>query len=438
MNNNNSLPRLSGALGGLLLVTVLPAQAYEVADLGHSTVAIEGQALLGSFHSERGYATGAAEARRHRWQEGALTLGAALTPKTGGLYGRISVVGTATWGDGDAAGFSSGEEREVDLEDAFVGYRSESLDGPGSPWRLDVSAGRQQIILGDGFLVGGDVLNLGDALGEEFDRGGATYLAQRQAFDRTAVVALGREDWQGQLAWFESDNPGQASTEMAALTVTHDHGSGLVEASYLRGLGVDKAQADLLGMAHRDGMDVYSLRFEQRLLDEALSLRSEFAHQRQDSRENAWYLEPAWTFGELPGQPTLSLRYSRFSSGWDHLFYGYPRGYGTWFQGEVAGNYAGPFNSNTEVWQLGLKATVNDSLSVGALAHDFSSRDTVNQLDMGGRELDLYAEWMPTEWLYVSPLLGWYSPDKSAAEGGTQLGDANTSFYAQLLVGVFF
>lgn len=433
MHNNKRLPRR--ALGGLLLAAALPAQAYEMADLGHSTVDIDFQALMGAFHSDRGYATGAAEPRRYRWQEGVVTLGAELNPKEAGLYGRVSTVGTATWGDGDAAGFTSGQERELDLEDAFVGYRSEALGG--SPWSLDVSAGRQAITLGDGFLIAGDALNLGDALGDELDRGGAYYLAGRQAFDRTAVVTLGHSGWQGQLAWFESDNPAQASTEMAALVLAHDHGSGLVEATYLRGLGVDEAQADDF-LAERDGMDVYGVRLEQRLLDEALTLRGEFAHQRKDTRENAWALEPAWTFSELPGQPTLSLRYSRFSEAWDPLFYGFTRGYGTWFQGEVAGNYAGPFNSNAEVWRLGLEGAVNESLNLGLLAYDFSSRDTLDQPDMGGREYNLYAEWLPTDWLYISPLLGWYAPDSSVSQGGIQLGDDDTSFYAQLLVGVFF
>ncbi|MFQ3788548.1 hypothetical protein [Halomonas sp. A29] len=437
MHNNKSFRRLPTMLGGMLLAATLPANGYEMADLGHSTVDIDIQALLGAFHSDRGYANGAAEARRYRWQEGVLTLGAELNPKESGLYGRVSTVGTATWGDGDAAGFTSGNERELELEDAFLGYRSESLGDPGSPWRLDVSAGRQPITLGDGFLVAGDATSLGDALGDELDRGGGYYLAGRQAFDRTAMVTLGREGWQGQLAWFESDNPAQASTEMAALTLSHDHGSGLMEATYLRGLGVDEAQADEF-LAQRDGMDVYGLRVEQRLLDEALSLRGELAHQRKDTRENAWAVEPAWTFSELPGQPTLSLRYSRFSEGWDPLFFGATRGYGTWFQGEVAANYAGPFNSNAEVWRLGLEGSVNESLNLGLLAYDFSSRDTVDQPDMGGREYNLYLEWLPTEWLYVSPLLGWYSPDRSAEQGGTQLGDDDTSFYAQLLVGVFF
>ncbi|MBB3139689.1 hypothetical protein [Halomonas organivorans] len=398
---------------------------------------VDVQALMGVFHSDRGYASGAAEAGRHRWQEGVLTLGAELSPKADGLYGRVSTVGTGTWGDGDAAGFTSGNERELDLEDAFLGYRSESLGAPDSPWSLDISMGRQPITLGDGFLVAGDSLSLGDALGDELDRGGAYYLAGRKAFDRTAVASLGHAGWQGQLAWFESDNVAQASTEMAAFSFSHDHGSGLVEASYLRGLGVDEAEASAF-QSQRDGMDVYSLRFEQRLVDEALTLRGEFAHQRKDTQENAGYLEPAWTFAELPGQPTLSLRYSRFSEAWDPLFYGVTRGYGTWFQGEVAGNYAGPFNSNAEAWRLGLTGSVDDTLSLGLLAYDFETRDTTSQPDMGGRELNLYAEWLPNDWLYVSPLLGWYAPDRSAAQGGIQLGDDDTSSYAQLLVGVFF
>ncbi|MFC7088844.1 hypothetical protein ACFQH5_04655 [Halomonas salifodinae] len=435
MHNNKNFRRLPTTLGGLLLAAALPAQAYEMADLGHATVDIDLQALLGAFHSDRGYATGAAEPGRYRWQEGVVTLGAELNPKESGLYGRVSTVGTATWGDGDAAGFTSGRERELDLEDAVVGYRSEALGG--SSWSLDVSAGRQPITLGEGFLVAGDALSLGDALGEELDRGGAYYLAGRKAFDRTAVVALGRDGWRGQLAWFASDNPAQASTEMAAFTLTREHAHGLVEASYLRGLGVDEGEASPF-LAERDGMDVYDLRVEQRLLDEALTLRGEFAHQRKDSRETAWALEPAWTFSELPGQPTLSLRYSRFSEGWDALFYGFTRSYGTWFQGEVAGNYAGPFNSNAEAWRLGLTGSVSESLHLGLLAYDFESLDTADQPDMGGRELNLYAEWLPSDWLYVSPLLGWYSPDRSAAEGGIQLGDDEASFYAQLLVGVFF
>ena len=46
--------------------------------------------------------------------------------------------------------------------------------------------------------------------------------------------------------------------------------------------------------------------------------------------------------------------YQAFSN-WDAMFSGFNRGYGTWVQGEVAGNYSGPFNTNTEVQHVALK-----------------------------------------------------------------------------------
>lgn len=437
MHNNNRFPRrllvTATTLGSLVLAG--QALATELAELSDHRIEAEVEALFGVFHSDSGYATGAAEDRSHRWQEGYLELGVALTPKEAGLYGRVSAMATGTWGEGDAGGFTSGNERALDIEDAYLGWRQEGLGG--SPWFLDVSLGRQNLMLGDGFLLAGDALNLGDALGSELDRGGAYYLAPRQAFDRSAVVRTGRDGWQAQLAWLESDNVAQASTELAALTLTHDFAAGEVEASYLRGLGVDTSQADDF-LVERDGMDVYSLRGTLSLMDDALGLRGEVAQQRKSSHEMAWYLEPSWTFTQVAGQPTVSLRYSRFDEAWDPLFFGFGRGYGTWFQGEVAGNYAGPFNSNAEVWHLGVSAEVNEQLQVGALAFHFSTLDSVDQPNMGGKELNLYAEWFPTEQFYVSPLIGWYDPDRSADQGGIQLGGDGSSAYAQLLVGVFF
>ncbi|WP_231489687.1 hypothetical protein [Billgrantia saliphila] len=417
-----------------------PATAYEMVDLGDASVNIDIEALLGVFHSDYGYAMGGAEQREYDWREGYAKLGAAYARRdyqTGGLYGQVSVIGSATWGDGDAAGFTSGEERELELEDALLGYRHDALTAGDDPWTLDVSTGRQSVILGDGFLVAGDALNLGNLLGDELDRGGAYYLAARRAFDNTALVRTGNETWQLQLAWLASDNAAQAETELGAMTAQYTHGSGLMEGTYLRGLAVNADQADPF-LAERDGMNVYSVRFEQAMIEEALSLRGEYATQHKDTNEDAWYLEPSWTFTDVPWQPTVSLRYSRFSEQWDPLFYGFTRGYGTWFQGEVAGNYAGPFNSNSEVWHLGVSAQVADNLTLGALAFDFESLDTAAQANLDGREFNLYAEWFPTEMLYVSPLIGWYTPDASASEGGVQLSDDDTNLYAQIVVGVFF
>ena len=55
--------------------------------------------------------------------------------------------------------------------------------------------------------------------------------------------------------------------------------------------------------------------------------------------------------------------------------------------GEVAGNYAGPFNSNTGVHHVGLKATPREDITVGALFFDFDTvrtRDTLNRMPGAG------------------------------------------------------
>jgi len=169
-----------------------------------------------------------------------------------------------------------------------------------------------------------------------------------------------------------------------------------------------------------------------------LELAGEYVTQdRTGGSENAWYLEANWTFSALPWAPTASYRYSRFSEHFDPLFYGLSRGYGTWFQGEVAANYAGPFNKNSQVHHVALKGKPLDNLTVGALYFDFDTLDT-DLGNLGGRELDLYVEWMVNEHLLISPLVGFYKPERSAVNGGTQMGSRDTGTYMQLVVGTFF
>src|SRR5690606_3477769 len=119
------------------------------------------------------------------------------------------------------------------------------------------------------------------------------------------------------------------------------------------------------------------------------------------------------------------------------LFYGLSRGYGTWFQGEVAGNYAGPFNSNSQVHHVGLKVTPRDNVTLGALYFDFDTLET-DRGNLGGRELDLYLEWMVNDHLLNRPVVGFYKTERSADRGGVQLGGRDTGTYLQLLVGTFF
>lgn len=444
LNRPAFLNSSSALMAGGVAVAIfgLPATTWglEVGQVGDSAIKLNVAVVAASLYNESGYDLfGNRRDESYRWQEGFAEFGLELAPHSfddGGLYGQLSVMGTFTQGDGDAGGFANGDEEDIDLEDAYLGYRHDRIRLGDIPWSLDVSAGSQVITYGDGFLVASDALSFGDTLGDDFDRGGAYYLGAREAFDRTVSIKASNETWTHQLAWIASDNAAQAETELGALAIQRAHDAGLVELLYLRGLDVDE-RFSTPAQLERDGMDTYSLRFEQSLSD-TLSVKGEYAYQDKATQENAWYLEPSYAFTQMPWQPEITLRFSRFSEEWDPLFYGNTASYGTWFQGEVAGSYAGPFNTNAEVWHLALRAQPTERLGLGALYFDFDTLDTASQPNMSGRELNLYAEWMPNDTFFISPLLGWYDPDRSAAEGGIQLGDDGTSLHAQLIIGAFF
>ncbi|OAI88276.1 hypothetical protein [Pseudomonas putida] len=400
---------------------------YEDAD---TELSAKVQGAVGVFHSRESYAqTGVREAGSVDWQEATLQYGLEFKRRgiaTGEVFGGLDWVSSASFGDGDAAGWTVGDERTTKIENAYLGWRGESLE---------FSAGRQNVVVGDGFLISGDALNIGKGLLDgETNRGGAYYLTGRKAFDQTAILRWGgQQGWRGDLMWLKSDNPAQASPELSVATLEHVAEAGTVGLTAIKVSDTDQQLADIL-YPECKGMKLYSVRAQGNAGVSDLFLAGEHAWERKSgSQESAWYLEAGWTFSQLPGKPAVNYRYSRFSEGYDPLFYGNGRALGTWFQGEVASNYAGPFNSNTRVHHLGVKASVSDSVKIGALFYDF---DTIDR-SLGNRdaqELDVYAEWAIDEHWSVLPLVGYYKPTRSAEAGGSQLGTAGGNLYGQLLL----
>lgn len=444
--SKNSIHRMASLVSAATALAVfsMPAMAYNIYKHDGTELNVDIEAVLGVFYSEESYNLGAkTEAGDSKWQEGYVKYGLSGSRAMGagsGLYGAVNLVSSGTWGDGDAGGFTSSNERETQLEDAYVGWRSGNLIPTLGDDGLDISVGRQPFTIGDGFLINDDALNFGDALsapGLDFDRGGAYWLAARKAFDQTAIARLGGSDGlRADLFWLSSDNRAQAEMELAGVNAEYVSQKGTLGLAYIEGLDVDDAFAPVTGYSSRDGQQTTSLRYQGNAGVENLFLSAEFVTQEpgDSSSEdaNAWYAETGWTFGDAPWSPSINYRYSSFDQDFDPLFFGFNRGYGTWFQGEVAANYAGPFNSDTDVHHLGLKAMPSEALSVGALFFAFS--DTAGGTgSLNAQEANLYAEWVATPNLIVSPVVGFYNPDKSAAEGGSQIGSNDTSTYAQVI-----
>lgn len=420
------------------------AQAATLSESESGSLNLDIEAMAGVFSASEDYIGGDGQI----WQEGygkATLSGTHALGADMSVYGGLGGIVSGTFGDGDAAGFTTGDERELDLENAYIGLKS----GDGL---LDVSVGRQSFQLGDGFLIAGDAISLGEGLdpaGVDVDRGGAYYLAGRRSFANTAILRLDpKGPVRGDLFWLESNNPYQQDTELGGGNLELvDDGLGTLGLSYLKILDVD-AGANLALWDQREGMDVVSLRGQGNFGVEDLFVSFEYVDQSGGDTDvkndaNAWYVEAGWTFSGLRWSPGVNARYSSFSGddsattdneAFDPLFFGFTRGYGTWFQGEVASNYAGPANSGNDAARVELTLAPRSDLVLGAQYWDFGSNDDAPNLD--GRELDVYALWTVNENFVVSPLIGFYEPE--GFDVTESQGNDDTNLYAQAVLMYFY
>ncbi|UII68932.1 alginate export family protein [Pseudomonas sp. HN11] len=429
-------------IAGSLWCTV--GQAYVLVDEPDRTLSLDVSSTMGVFHSQKNYQQWGNRAPGHSsWQEGYIKYGLSgslTSDDLGSAFGTVNRTASATWGDGDAAGFTNGTERTDKWEEAFAGWRSADLFPALGKDGVEVSAGRQAILLGDGFLVAGDGISAGRGVADNrYNRGGGYYITPRRAFDQTFWLKLGgQQGLHGSLGWFKSDNPIQAKVEMAFSTLEYTADIGTAGLTYLHGLGVDRKFASGI-QADRDGMDVYSLRATGNAGVPGLFLSTEIALQNtRRGNAKAGYVEAAWTFADLPGKQTLGYRFSQYGVDWDSLLYGFSRGYGTWFQGEVAANYAGPFGANTTIQQVYWRAQPYETLAVNVLAYDFRNQRTRGAIDSSGRELDFILDWSVTPTITLSPMLSLYDPRKDADHGGVQLGDDKLNVYSAVLISTRF
>lgn len=397
------------------------------------------------------------------WFEGFIIPGLRASfarPDMGELYGNASAVGAITRGDGDANLISttSGNPSHIALENAYLGWKSGEVFGGLPNDAVDLRLGRQPFQIGDAFLVGDGTYDAG--------RRAAYYLGPRVAFDGLGVASLNtdpvrgdvfvlrstadqallggldepRTDFAGaNIEWFESKPDGEGRFEYAgraryagamAMHVYDADNAGCFS------IGNCPAGASAIGAsADRKGMSVLAARIGGSVVPALpdFSLHGEYAYEINDRagnrvRAHAWYAEPGWSFSSLPWAPRVFYRYSHFSGdsdpnddtkqSFDPLFYATGRGYGTWFLGEIAGQYF-LFNSNQDTHQLGLSVNPAKDLTFSALFYRFSY-DRPAQFggtsDHAMDELDLVAQWSITENLSLAGVLGF----AWAGKGGQQ------------------
>lgn len=442
------------------IVLASTSQAAEIYKDEKKQLNAEITSWVGAFSSQENYYP--TDKDGSQWTEGFVKYGFSGNIKTASnssLYGAIAGITSFVCGDGDMAGNTNGTEDKTTLENAYIGWKSGNLWPALGENGFDISFGSQVYQLGDGFLVTDDSANLGEnrnypeAESKMVNRGGAYYTAARRSFNKAAVVKMGpAEGLKAEFAWVQSENPIHASSEFASADLTYKHGPHSLSVDYIKFLDFNENEAVLLNpkVFMRDNMQVYSIRGETNAGVENISLNFNYSHQKkeklltdtydvidQNHDDNAWYAGAGYSFTKAPWTPTLNYRYTHYSENWDAMFVGIKK-LGTWIPGEVAGNFAGPFNSNSNIHMISVEASPTEKLILGANLYKFDSIEKQLQPDYSGKELDLFAFYQVNESLALIPIVGIYKPDKSAENNGSQVGSDKTNVFAGIIAAITY
>jgi len=398
------------------------------------------------------------------------------------------------------------------LEDAVIGWHSGDLfaDSLGED-AIELSGGRQAFVLGDSFLIGAGVVNgFGRAAfylqpRASFDRAAILKLdlspVRAKLFHRENRVdqdlMLGFDQPKTKffgldLALYEAseEEPGlktpgekQAPTAAQAVQTTrvkkeapdlwsagfdflHVYNADSTPVTFSFPPGEPSPTLSIFG--NRSGMNVYSgyLAGSFFKFDPNIRLHSQFTLERNDAVDRrvkaaAWYVEPGYKISSLPWTPQLNLRYAHFSGDpnpqdrlkqtYDPLFTtGGDRGFGSWFLGEIFGQYISP-NSNLNVAMAHLKFSPLDTVEAGLIYYNFHFDQTAQfkkpiiTSKNAAQEVDFYSVWSATEWLTLSGVVGFAVPGtglKQAAQtfvianGPVGRGVGRTMTLAELFIAI--
>ena len=416
--------RALSALGALLSPCAFAGYTFEAGDVTGEATLAAGIASISARNVNFGAGrvdlrSGRNTGERAVWQEMYLKPGATLryqiSPELE-VFGGASSVGAATFGDGDAGGYTRSSDHGLAIEAFYGGVRK-------GDWSF--SAGRQDYKVGTGFIVmDGNLDVLDDA---------AYWIGPRTAFRDAALLGYSHGPLSAQAFSLRTDDD-LGDFRMNGLNIDYDLvGTVTLGAMAMK---VDALSHEADRLTPRDGMQVYNLRALQGKVPfvDDLTLHGEYAVQRGagagvDYDASAWYAQADYAFSSVPLQPLLSYRYAAFSGdddlsdgkqkAWDPLSKGYVD-WGTWLIGDVVGNYL-LFNSNERVSQWALRTHLTPTLNLGGIHYQFNLDEKVLN---GGAVSDrrfadenvLFVEWTPTASVYTSVSYSWVKPLAAARE----------------------
>lgn len=383
-----------------------------------ATIKVQG-AYFGQDNSWFGESKANLGEKSGNWWESAITAGVEgsyFFSSGGEIYGRVSGVNANT-SRIDAAGSNVGldDVSHTAVEDAYLGWRSGDLFGTFGKDFIDMSFGRQQYVVGNGFLFYNESSNGQDR--------GAFWLGERRAADFAGIIRFNYKQLKADLVYLNADDNPDTNTRVGGITLDYSFGDlGGVGGGYYR----ISSDLDI-----RDSMDVFDVRFDVNPLASLpnLKFQGEFVHESNDNSDdgNGWYLSAGYNWDKLPWQPTLTYRYASFDDAYDPLFYGF-YDWAYWYQGEILGEYV-LSNSNLNSHMLLVNLKPIDSISVNLFYYNFRL-DDANAFGVESKsfanEWDLAVDWTYNDHLTFS-LVGALADPQDGAKEYTG-GDDNWSY----------
>ena len=422
---------------GLGFIGVQNASAVELYNKDGTKFEFTAEIGVGLFHVTRDFGLSALRKPLSEvsWSEGYAIMGFKLEQKLDAnwkAFGVLTGVVNGIRGQGDAIASAIGDEDGGQVQDAYGGLEwTSGVEGGAS---MKISGGRQKWVQGDGFVIAGDQPTSGRGYGEQYDEGGSYYTNPRRVFSQTAILNVETgTPFRFDAYYIESEKGQNGQRAIAGGNIEYvDKTDGTIGGQFIRGLDVeDPFNVVLPFTPATDGMNLFSIYGNTSFGIKDFTLSGRYVDETSDSVAEctvavqcaaldayAWYISPSYTFSAAAWTPTLYYRFASFSGddpntadneGYDPLFYG-ATGYNTWFIGEIAANYSGPFSSNADVHSIGLKTAPNIDIGIGkwtgmsGYVNHYSLRESGANDDNIGTELAVYAEFQLFENLYLSPL----------------------------------
>ncbi|HYC57263.1 MAG TPA: hypothetical protein VEL28_20195 [Candidatus Binatia bacterium] len=421
---------MTAIAAALALFAIRPCSAH-LAERGPVAVELHLLAEAGYFHAENtGFGAGRLRDGKERldWLEIYALPSAEVRyrlPATGELFGGSSVIASLGHGDGDIGDAAFESTGEVELEHMFAGWRSDRQWLAAGANGIELSVGRQDLLIGDGFLIQDGNFDARDE--------GTVQLIARDSFPLAALARATYGAWHGDLFYLEADED-HGRAHVAGANLEWRMSRLLVALLYLRSLDADR------GFEHRDGLNTISARAVTHPLESRdLRLAFEYAYQSNDRRASnvrahAGYAEIEYGLSSVRWTPWLRYRYAWFggddpdtprSEAFDPLFYGdhFERGWGTWSQAEIVGA-AYLFNSNQTVHHVHLHGDLSATVGAGAMYWHFTLEEPQSfvanaapaRASSFADEIDLYVDWAITSVFSASPVVSIAMPGSGAEQ----------------------